>query len=639
MRYFALDVALTSTTSTVLTYTCGVAYALLTLALLVRYVHNLRARGLGVMKLSMLLLLGYIVYSGTRAMTLLYSAVVGRISNTMLILPTAWYLLLMGFMARLWSMYLNLLLKEKQHRASMATIVGGGGGGVNNSSFSPALASSLTATAGHSSSLFSQRATAYAENANSFLVPSATAAVVTTTSPSSSYSVPSSSPENTNSSTTTHEDTPPAPPQATSFSPALASSLTATAGHSSLFSQRATAYAENANSFLVPSATAAVVTTTSPSSSYSVPSSSPGNTNSSTTTHEDTPPAPPQATPPPAAVPRTLAAAAHGNAPSPLFLTATALSQQRQHSPPSSPTTEERNSSRWWCSCDCQCITDHPLSFAVIVVSAISASIIFSLGIMCSNVTSLEHSHCVDIPSIADVAACWACGALMVVLAYRLRKCGADVAMTPQMQQQSSSSPTSSYHHHHSYHHPQGRLPPRSTRPPPHLANLAMASSSYSVPWVSSGASLSVASSSDPDFDQYQPPQNSINTECSGTAAAAVADSHDSSASSSCCSCRPNCCVSFVSTCGSVGKKFFFISSSYQSLHARTVAAAFLFGGYTITRGCTVASNIFAAEKSNLTHHDEEYLTPAFYMVEWICLVLCARLIVGPPRTSSSSLS
>jgi hypothetical protein len=566
MRYFALDVALLSTTSTVLTYTCGVAYALLTIALLVRYVHNMRSRGFGVMKLSMLLLMGYVLYSGTRAMTLLYSAVAGRISNTMLILPTAWYLLLMGFMARLWSMYLSLLVKEKQHRGS-STVAAVAGGALNNSSFPALAAIAMPSTGGGGGG-----------------------------------------------------------------------------GQPSMFSQRAVVYVDDAKSCLVPTASAVTTPSTLPSSSPATThSSSSCDTTTTTTTNED---GSPRATPPPAAVPRTIAAAAAA-APSPLMLTATALSHQlHQQSPPSSPTSRAPSSSSSSC-CTCQCVTDHPLSFAVIVVSSISASIIFSLGIMCSNVSSLEHTHCVDIPSIADVAACWACGSLMVVLAYRLYRCGA--AETTRQ----SQSPT--YHLIHQHYQHQARLPPRSSRPPPHITNLTLASSVYSVPWVSSGASLSVASSSDPDFDHHHQQNNvgggssSINADDrsgGGVVASESAAAVPTSPTSSCCSFfgkAPICCVvptCFAATrCGSIVRRFFSYSPSYQNLHARTVAAAFLFGGYTITRGCAVASNIFAAEKSNLTHHDEEYLTPAFYVVEWICLVLCARLIVGPPRTSSSSLS
>jgi hypothetical protein len=515
--------------------------------------------------------MGYVLYSGTRAMTLLYSAVVGRISNTMLILPTAWYLLLMGFMARLWSMYLSLLVKEKQHRGS-STVAAVAGGALNNSSFPALTAIVMPSTGGGGGggqpSMFSQRAVVYVDDAKSCLVPTTSA----TTTPST---MSSSSPATTHSS-----------------------------------------------------------------SSY--------DTTTTTTTNED---GSPRATPPPAAVPRTISAAAA--APSPLLLTATALSHQlHQQSPPSSPTSRAPSSSSSSC-CSCQCVTDHPLSFAVIVVSSISASIIFSLGIMCSNVSSLEHTHCVDIPSIADVAACWACGSLMVVLAYRLYRCGADTT-------RQSQSPT--YHLIHQHYQHQARLPPRSLRPPPHITNLTMASSVYSVPWVSSGASLSVASSSDADFDHHHQQNNvdggssSINADdrsgggvvASESAAAAAAAAVPTSPTSCCCGCSvfseaPICCAvptCFAATrCGSMVRRFFSYSPSYQNLHARTVAAAFLFGGYTITRGCAVASNIFAAEKSNLTHHDEEYLTPAFYVVEWICLVLCARLIVGPPRTSSSSLS
>lgn len=496
MRVFALHVALDSVSSEALTYACGVAYATLTIGLLYRYLHNVFVRGLGVSKLSMLLLLGFVVYCGARSITLVYSAVVGYISNTMLILPTSLYLLLMGFMAKLWSMYLGLLLSEKgRPRAHTSSMVVGNVGAVDRR---------LTPTPEIRSPM--------AQAQHVYVPPSPLMR------PGGSRNVCSAGP-------TAHQrlscvqfvDIEPAQP------PSLTVQRTTVSEGDDAATERTEQLNDNADTLA---------------------------------------PQPPSALPIGCPSPRPLM------------------------------------------SCVASSFSQHPLSSAVILIATSCAVLIFVLGILCSDVNDLEHTHCVDVPSIADVVACWACGGLMVMLAYRLRRCEEPMGGQEPVAAGGVHLPRAAHHH-----HPQQRYAP---------------SSYLGVPWVSSAASIS---SSDPEIDQYEQQHSDMEENSGGDRhlppqqqPATTPKDAQRSEQQLCCRACP-----VSGTCW------------YASLHTRTVAAAFLFGGYTITRGCAVASNIFAAEQNDITNQNEEYLTPMFYVVEWVCLVLCVRLIVGPPARTPSA--
>lgn len=117
MRFATKEVFILSDGAVAVGYGCGAAFGLLALVLFARYVENFWSRGLSIRKPTMVLLLGFVLYCGTRSGTLLYGTFVRHLTEQMLFLPTALYLLLMALMTWLWTSYLAAIEDEDEDEA------------------------------------------------------------------------------------------------------------------------------------------------------------------------------------------------------------------------------------------------------------------------------------------------------------------------------------------------------------------------------------------------------------------------------------------------------------------------------------------------------------------------------------------
>lgn len=133
MKFHDKSVHLTDDTAVALAYLCAGLYLSLSLALIVRYIANVWSRNLRPLKPSMILLTGFILYTLTRASTMIYSAQRRKIGNRWLVLPTSLYIVLLALMIRLWSLYLEALGIYGERKLP------GGAGGCNEASQQPFL--------------------------------------------------------------------------------------------------------------------------------------------------------------------------------------------------------------------------------------------------------------------------------------------------------------------------------------------------------------------------------------------------------------------------------------------------------------------------------------------------------------------
>lgn len=93
----------------VLTIVCGALYFALAVLLAARYIAHWRSRRHLLLHRSMLLLLGFCAYAVSRSITLVYGGIRQTVSNVSLILPTAFYLLLLALLIRQWTVYVVVL--------------------------------------------------------------------------------------------------------------------------------------------------------------------------------------------------------------------------------------------------------------------------------------------------------------------------------------------------------------------------------------------------------------------------------------------------------------------------------------------------------------------------------------------------